>query len=98
MKAVLRVFACVSVIMALTAAVACADDHVGVRPFGGIRMACRADAATFCKEFDVSSGESLRCLEEHYNELSDGCYKVLQKIAAMTNPQSATPDDEQSGH
>jgi hypothetical protein len=44
------------------------------------REACRADVKEFCGDVEPGHGQIIDCLEEHYKDLSDGCYNALKKM------------------
>jgi hypothetical protein len=44
-------------------------------------VACQADIKRFCPEVRPGGGQQLQCLQEHAQELSDGCYAMLPKGA-----------------
>jgi hypothetical protein len=44
-----------------------------------ITLACQADIRRFCR--DAGTGRQLQCLQQHAQELSDGCYETLPKGA-----------------
>jgi hypothetical protein len=45
------------------------------------RQACAADVKQFCPNVKPGGGRILQCLEEHFKEVSDGCYQMLEKQA-----------------
>ena len=50
---------------------------------GGRAMAaCKGDVQTYCKDVQPGGGRIINCLEDHYKEVSDDCYNVLQKMEA----------------
>jgi Cysteine rich repeat len=42
-------------------------------------LACQADIKHFCPEVRPGGGQQLQCLQQHAQELSDGCYGMLPK-------------------
>jgi cysteine rich repeat protein len=42
-------------------------------------VACQADVRRFCPEVRPGGGHQLQCLQQHAQELSDGCYELLPK-------------------
>jgi hypothetical protein len=44
-----------------------------------LKLACQTDIRRFCLEFRPGAGQTLQCLQQHAQELSDGCYATLPK-------------------
>jgi hypothetical protein len=44
-----------------------------------LKLACQADIRRFCSELRPGAGQTLQCLQQHAQELSDGCYATLPK-------------------
>jgi Cysteine rich repeat len=42
-------------------------------------LACQADIKRFCPDVRLGGGQQLQCLQQHAQELSDGCYGMLPK-------------------
>ena len=42
-------------------------------------LACQADIRRFCPDVKPGGGQTLQCLQQHAQELSDGCYGTLPK-------------------
>ena len=42
-------------------------------------LACQADIRRFCPDVKPGGGQTLQCLQQHAQELSDGCYERLPK-------------------
>ncbi|HKY72864.1 MAG TPA: cysteine rich repeat-containing protein [Nitrospira sp.] len=42
-------------------------------------VACQADIRRFCPDVRPGGGHQLQCLQQHAQELSDGCYELLPK-------------------
>lgn len=62
----------------------------GPPPGGGPREACMADAQTFCRGIQPGGGRIRDCLEDHYKEISDGCYAALKRMSE--NPMPPPPN------
>lgn len=45
----------------------------------GYRVACAADVTRVCQAVEPGEGRILACLQEHEQDLSDGCYQSLPK-------------------
>ena len=43
------------------------------------KLACQADIRRFCPDVRPAAGQTLQCLQQHAQELSDGCYEMLPK-------------------
>jgi hypothetical protein len=48
---------------------------------GQLKLACQADIRRFCPDLRQVGGQTLQCLQQHAQELSDGCYATLPKGA-----------------
>jgi hypothetical protein len=46
-----------------------------------LTLACQADIRRFCQDAGPGGGRQLQCLQQHAQEVSDGCYGVLPKGA-----------------
>ena len=46
-----------------------------------LTLACQADIRRFCSDVRRGGGQQLQCLQQHAQELSDGCYAMLPKGA-----------------
>lgn len=46
---------------------------------GRLILACQADIKRFCPDVRPGGGPQLQCLQQHAQELSDGCYGMLPK-------------------
>jgi hypothetical protein len=44
-----------------------------------LKLACQADIRRFCPDLRPGGGQMLQCLQQHAQELSDGCYATLPK-------------------
>jgi hypothetical protein len=44
-----------------------------------LTAACQADMKRFCSAVRPGGGHTLKCLQQHAQELSDGCYEMLPK-------------------
>jgi hypothetical protein len=44
-----------------------------------LTAACRADLKQFCSAARPGTGQALECLQQHAQQLSDGCYEMLPK-------------------
>jgi hypothetical protein len=44
-----------------------------------LKSACQADIRRFCPDLRPGGGQMLQCLQQHAQELSDGCYATLPK-------------------
>jgi hypothetical protein len=44
-----------------------------------LKLACRADIRRFCPDLRPGGGQAVQCLQQHAQELSDGCYATLPK-------------------
>jgi hypothetical protein len=44
-----------------------------------LKLACQADIRRFCADLRPGVGQTLQCLQQHAQELSDGCYATLPK-------------------
>jgi hypothetical protein len=44
-----------------------------------LTAACQADIKQFCSGTRPGTGQALQCLQEHAQQLSDGCYEMLPK-------------------
>lgn len=44
-----------------------------------LTLACQADIKRFCPDVRPGGGHQLQCLQQHAQELSDGCYGMLPK-------------------
>ena len=42
-------------------------------------LACQGDIRRFCPDVKPGGGQTLQCLQQHAQELSDGCYERLPK-------------------
>lgn len=47
----------------------------------GHALACAEDVKRFCREVPSGEGQMLQCLQDHAQEVSDGCYATLPKGA-----------------
>jgi hypothetical protein len=43
------------------------------------KLACQADTRRFCPDLRPGVGQTLQCLQQHAQEVSDGCYEMLPK-------------------
>lgn len=43
------------------------------------KLACQADIRRFCADVRPGEGQTVQCLQQHAQELSDGCYELLPK-------------------
>ena len=43
------------------------------------KLACQADIRRFCSDVRPAEGQKLQCLQQHAQEVSDGCYEMLPK-------------------
>lgn len=50
----------------------------------GYRAACVVDAKRFCRTVPAGDGRLLQCLQEHEQDLSEGCYQSLPKGRLQT--------------
>jgi len=50
----------------------------------GYRVACVADVRRFCRSVPAADGRVLQCLQEHEQDLSEGCYQSLPKGRLQT--------------
>ncbi len=82
-----RILAFISVIGALSPALCAASQG------GGPREACAQDVQSFCSNDQSDPSRAQACLEEHYKEISDGCYTAL-KSAAATEDQPPSENDQ----
>lgn len=53
--------------------------------------ACRNDIQTYCQNTQPGGGRILDCLEDHYKDVSDECYNLLQKAEAHRRNGDAPP-------
>jgi hypothetical protein len=44
-----------------------------------LMLACEADSRKFCSDVRPGGGQHLQCLQQHAQEVSDGCYALLPK-------------------
>ena len=44
-----------------------------------LKLACQADIKRFCLDLKPAVGQTLQCLQQHAQEVSDGCYERLPK-------------------
>jgi hypothetical protein len=44
-----------------------------------LKLVCQADIRRFCPDLRPGGGQMLQCLQQHAQELSDGCYATLPK-------------------
>jgi hypothetical protein len=44
-----------------------------------LKLACQADIRRFCPDLRPGGGQMVQCLQQHAQELSDGCYATLPK-------------------
>ena len=44
-----------------------------------LQLACQADIRRFCSDLRPRGGQMVQCLQQHAQELSDGCYATLPK-------------------
>jgi hypothetical protein len=44
-----------------------------------LKLACQADIRRFCPDLRPGVGQTLQCLQQHAQEVSDGCYEMLPK-------------------
>lgn len=44
-----------------------------------LKLACQADIKRFCPDLNPGVGQTLQCLQQHAQEVSDGCYERLPK-------------------
>jgi len=47
----------------------------------GQALACAEDVKRFCREVPSGEGQMLQCLQDHAQDVSDGCYATLPKGA-----------------
>lgn len=47
----------------------------------GHAVACADDVKRFCREVQSGDGQMLQCLQDHAQDVSDGCYATLPKGA-----------------
>lgn len=47
----------------------------------GQALACAEDVRRFCREVQSGEGQMLQCLQDHAQDVSDGCYATLPKGA-----------------
>lgn len=47
----------------------------------GHAVACADDVKRFCREVPTGEGQMLQCLQDHAQDVSDGCYATLPKGA-----------------
>lgn len=47
-----------------------------------MRGACKDDVQTYCNGVQPGGGRIINCLMDHYKDVSDNCYSVLQKLEA----------------
>lgn len=47
----------------------------------GHALACAEDVKRFCREVPSGEGQMLQCLQDHAQDVSDGCYATLPKGA-----------------
>lgn len=47
----------------------------------GQALACSEDVKRFCREVPSGEGQMLQCLQDHAQDVSDGCYATLPKGA-----------------
>jgi hypothetical protein len=45
----------------------------------GYRVACAEDVKRFCLAAEPGDGRILQCLQEHEQDLAEGCYQSLPK-------------------
>lgn len=50
----------------------------------GYKVACAVDAKRFCRTVPAVDGRILQCLQEHEQDLSEGCYQSLPKGRLQT--------------
>lgn len=50
----------------------------------GYKVACIVDAKRFCRTVPAGDGRILHCLQEHEQDLSEGCYQSLPKGRLQT--------------
>lgn len=50
----------------------------------GYKSACLADVKRFCRTVPAGDGRVLHCLQEHEQDLSEGCYQSLPKGRLQT--------------
>jgi hypothetical protein len=48
-----------------------------------LKVACEADARRFCRTVQGGGGRILQCLEDHAQEISDGCFQALPKRSVV---------------
>lgn len=44
------------------------------------KAACEGDVRKLCRRIQPGGGTVLQCLEENYQEVSEGCYQVLRVL------------------
>ena len=66
--------------------------HAQGGPGGKARQACALDAKTFCSDVQPGGGRVMDCLQDHYKEISDACYSVMEKMAARGGHQGGGHD------
>lgn len=47
----------------------------------GLAVACADDVKRFCRDVQPGDGQMLQCLQDHAQDVSDGCYATLPKGA-----------------
>jgi len=67
--------------------------------FGQEENSCMKDAATYCKEIAPGGGRVIRCLMNHFNELTPECRDFLLRLASAQDKgtpktPSVSPGDE----
>lgn len=50
----------------------------------GYKLSCAVDVKRFCRTVPPGDGRILQCLQEHEQDLSDGCYQSLPKGRLQT--------------
>jgi len=50
----------------------------------GYKVACVVDVRRFCRTVPAADGRVLQCLQEHEQDLSEGCYRSLPKGRLQT--------------
>jgi hypothetical protein len=50
-----------------------------------LRAACEEDAKQFCRHVIPGGGALIQCLEEHAQEVSDSCFRLLPKRGRLAN-------------
>src|ERR1700679_3533014 len=88
MKTVLRMMALASVVLLLSPAAYAAGQA------GNLREACKDDAQKFCQDVKPGGGRITNSLEDHYKEISDGCYSALK---SMPSPRGGQQNGGQQG-